>query len=506
MSDAPRPIRQVVIVGGGTAGWMSAAALANALGPAAIITLVESDQIGTIGVGEATIPPIRMFNQSLGIDENTFVRETFGTFKLGIQFVDWRRKGEAYFHPFGQYGADFDAVPLHQYWLHARQNGDKSDIADHCMAWVAASMGKFDQPIPDRRRVQSTFDYAYHFDATAYAAFLRRYAEARGVKRVEGKVNHVAVKGESGFIESVHLEDGQTIKGEFFVDCSGFRGLLIEQALRTGYEDWSHWLPANSAVAAPCEAPEDPIPYTRATAREAGWQWRIPLQHRIGNGYVFCNDYISDDDATETLMANLPGKATAEPRILRFTTGRRRKFWNANCVAIGLAAGFMEPLESTSIHLIQSGITRLLALFPDTSCDQGAQDEFNRITMLEYERIRDFLILHYCATERDDAPLWNYVRTMPIPDSLRYKIDQFRSYGRIVASDFELFQNPSWLAVYLGQGVDPERCTPLAAARASAVRSTEKLAGLRQVIREAANVMPTHQQYIDRFCSARSPV
>jgi len=505
MASDPRPVRQIVIVGGGTAGWMSAAALANALGPAAAVTLVESEQIGTVGVGEATIPPIKMFNRSLGIDENEFVRETYGTFKLGIQFVDWNRKGEAYFHPFGQYGADFDAVPLHNYWLYARKHGDQSDIGDHSMAWVAAREGKFDQPMPDRRRVQSTYDYAYHFDANAYARYLRRYSEARGVTRIEGKVNDVALKSDTGFIESVRLEDGRTIAGDLFIDCSGFRGLLIEQALRTGYEDWSHWLPANSAVAVPCESPEAPIPYTRSTAREAGWQWRIPLQHRIGNGYVFCSDYISDEAATEALMSNLPGSATAEPRLLRFTTGRRRKFWNGNCIAIGLSAGFMEPLESTSIHLIQSGITRLLALFPDTSCDRGAQDEYNRITSLEYERVRNFLILHYCATERDDAPLWNYVRTMPIPDTLRYKIDQFRSYGRIVASDLELFQNPSWLAVYLGQGVEPEHCGPLAEARAGTVKAMEKLAGLRQVIRDAAGIMPTHQQYIDRFCSARAP-
>ncbi len=504
MQAAPGQIERVVIVGGGTAGWMSAAALANALPEQVSITLVESDQIGTIGVGEATIPPIKLFNQSLGIDENTFLRETHGTFKLGIQFIDWGRKGDTYFHPFGKYGADFDAVPLHQYWLNERLQGDPTPVSDYSMAWAAASRGRFEHPIRDPRRVQSTYDYAYHFDAGAYAAFLRRHAEARGVTRVEGRVTGTRLHPGTGFIEAVTLDDGRTVAGDLFLDCSGFRGLLIEQALATGYEDWSAWLPANSAVAVPCEAPEDPIPYTRSTARDAGWQWRIPLQHRIGNGYVFCSDHVSDDEASATLMANLPGRATAGPRVLHFTTGRRNSFWNRNCVAIGLAAGFMEPLDSTSIHLIQSGITRLLALFPDKSCDSLARDEFNRITRIEYERVRDFLILHYCATRRDDTPFWNRVRTMPIPDSLQYRIDQFRTYGRIVADDLELFQNPSWLAVYTGQNIEPERCAPLAVQRAEAVQARQRLAGLRQVIAESAAAMPGHQAYINQHCSSQA--
>jgi tryptophan 7-halogenase len=505
LTSFPGPIERVAVIGGGTAGWMAAAALINQLGGVCEVILVESEEIGTVGVGEATIPPIRLFNQSLGIDENQFVSETYGSFKLGIQFIDWGRKGETYFHPFGPFGADFDGVPLHQYWLNARASGDTSDISDYSMAWAAASRGRFDQPIRDPRRVQSTYDYAYHFDAGAYARFLRRYAEAKGARRIEGKIATARLNSETGFVEKVLLQDGREVAADLFVDCSGFRGLLIEQALATGYEDWSHWLPANSAVAVPCKSAGPPLPYTRSTARAAGWQWRIPLQHRIGNGYVFCSSFLDDNAAADTLMANLDGDALAEPRFLRFVTGRRRKSWNKNVVAIGLASGFMEPLESTSIHLIQTGITRLLALFPDKSCDRLAAEEFNRITKLEYERIRDFLILHYHATDRRDAELWRYVSSMSVPDTLAYKIEQFSAYGRIVASDLELFQNPSWLAVYLGQHIVPQRCAPLATLRSGKVSAAERLAGLRQLIAATAETMPTHQAYIDKFCGARIP-
>ena len=495
-----RTLDKIIIVGGGSAGWMTAASLANSLRGSCEIMLVESEEIGVVGVGEATIPPIKIFNQKLGIDENDFVRATQGTFKLGIQFVDWAKKGHRYFHPFGEYGAPFDAVAVHHYWLQAHMNGDTTSLDDYSMAWVAAKNGRFDKPTRDPRMVQSTYDYAYHFDAVLYARFLRAYAEKRGVNRVEGKVVSTNLCADSGNINELVLENGERLSADFFVDCSGFRGLLIEGALETGYNDWTHWLPVDRAAAVPCEHGGEFTPYTRSTAREAGWQWRIPLQHRIGNGYVYCSEHISDEKAAETLLANLDGEALANPRLLRFTTGHRKKFWNKNCVAIGLSAGFMEPLESTSLHLIQSGITRLLALFPDKDLDPLAAQEYNRLTTLEYEATRDFLILHYKATEREDAPLWRYVRNMEIPDTLQYKIDHFKSAGRIVASEIELFRNPSWLAVFIGQLVWPEKYDALVDMRG--VDGPRMLESLNRVMGDAAGSMPSHQQYIDRYCKA----
>lgn len=499
-------IRRVLIVGGGTAGWMVAAALANATDRHCDIVLVESEQIGVVGVGEATIPPIKLFNQSLGIDENDFLKQTNGTFKLGIEFVDWVRPQQSYFHPFGKYGAEFDVVPLHHYWLKARQAGDESDLGDYSMAWVAARKGRFSKPIRDPRNVQSTFDYAYHFDAIQYGQYLRAYAEKRGVRRVEGKVVDVQLNAENGFIESVQLDDKQEIAADLFIDCSGFRGLLIEQALATGYEEWSHWLPCDRAVAVACEHQHQDIanhlsPYTRSTAKKAGWQWRIPLQHRVGNGYVYSSQYIDGDEAESELLASLESKALAEPRHLRFVTGRRKQFWNKNCVAIGLAAGFMEPLESTSIHLIQTAINRLLALFPDRNFSPLSQREFNRNTMAEYERVRDFLILHYHANQREEG-LWQYCANMSIPDELQYKIDHFRSHGRIVAEYFELFQNPSWLAVLMGQEIVPQAYDPLVDQR-SHIESERWLKSLRQVMEQTADAMPLHGDYVLQHCRAK---
>jgi tryptophan halogenase len=500
MTADDRSIRSIVIVGGGSAGWMTAAALANAAPRGCRITLIESEEIGTVGVGEATIPPIRTFNQMLGLDEAEFMRRTKGSFKLGIQFVNWSAKGSAYFHPFGTFGRNFDTVSMHHYWLEARRAGKAGSLDDYCMAWAAASTGKFAPPMTDPRHVLSTYDYAYHFDAGLYAAFLREYAEKRGVIRVEGKVAHVALRSDTGFVDAVHLDGGAQYAADLFIDCSGFRGLLIEGALETGYEDWTHWLPCDRAVAVPCESSPDFTPYTRSTARTAGWQWRIPLQHRTGNGHVYCSSYTDDASAADMLLSNLDGKPLAEPRFLRFMTGRRKKAWNKNVIAIGLSSGFLEPLESTSLHLIQAGIAKLLAFFPDRDFDPFVTDEFNRIGNNEVERIRDFLILHYHLNQRTDGELWRYCAQMPVPDSLRDKIAHFRRYGRLIQREFDLFGQASWLAVHVGQGNLPERPDPLLHHRQ--VNSIEWLSKLRTALVAAAGQLPTHREFINRHCRA----
>ncbi len=497
-SASSEALRKLVIVGGGSAGWMAAAAISNTVRGGCEIVLVESEEIGTVGVGEATIPYIRRFNADLGIDEATFIRETQGSFKLGIEFVNWTTDNHRYFHPFGTFGAEFDKVPLWQHWRKVHGEGQADALEEYSMCWGAAKAGRFEHPMTDRRNIRSTFDYAYHFDATLYARFLRRYAEARGVKRVEGRVGHVELDGETGFIESLTLEDGQTIAGDFFIDCTGFRGILIEQMLKTGYEDWSHWLPCDRAVAVPCETGGDGFtPYTRSTARPAGWQWRIPLQHRTGNGHVYSSRFMEQGTATDILMSNLDGPALAEPRHLQFTTGRRKRFWNRNCVAIGLSAGFMEPLESTSLHLIHIGIARFLALWPNRDASPLSAAEYNRLTGEEYEWIRDFLILHYHANSRTEGELWRYVREMEIPDNLAWKLEQFRHNGRLVSPGQELFTNPSWLAVLIGQDVMPERYDTLLDLRD--VDGAKYLAGIRNAIGEAAQVMPTHAEFVSRL-------
>ena len=496
-----RNIRKVVVLGGGSAGWMAAAALANALRGGCRVEVVESDEIGIVGVGEATIPPIRLFNHSLGLDEGEFVAKTQGSFKLGIEFVGWGKEGHRYFHPFGPYGAEFDAVPLHQYWLKERKAGRAGPLDDYSMAWALASRGRFAPPSPDKRLVQSTYDYAYHFDAGLYGRHLRTYAEAKGAARTEGKVVDVRLDGESGHVEALTLADGRIVEGDLFIDCSGFRSLLLGGELDVPYRDWRQWLPCDRAMAVPCAHGGVFTPYTRSTARAAGWQWRIPLQHRVGNGYVYSSAHISDDEAAGTLLANLDGAPVADPRPLRFTPGRREVTWSRNVVALGLAAGFLEPLESTSLHLVQSGITRLLALWPDRDFDPLAAAEYNRITAEEYERIRDFIILHYKLTERTDAELWRYCGAMPVPEPLQYKIDQFRAGGRIVSTGAELFQNPSWLAVHIGQLNTPERCDPLVDERTE-VDAPRLLEGLRRSMAEVAETMPSHATFIDRHCRA----
>jgi tryptophan halogenase len=492
-------VRDIVIVGGGTAGWMAAAILARRLARGfGAIQVVESADIGIIGVGEATIPPIRLFNNALGIEENEFLRKTRGTIKLGIEFRNWSKPGREYFHPFGAHGTRLEQVSLHQDWLKLRHVGDTSSFEEYSLNTVAARLGRVSAATDDS--LSPVFAYAYHFDAALYAGYLRSYAEARGVERLEGKVVDVELRAEDGFIRALRLQDGRRLEADLFIDCSGFRGLLIEQALKTGYEDWTHWLPCDRAVAVPCESAGSLTPFTRSTARAAGWQWRIPLQHRIGNGYVYCSRFIGDDEAAATLLANLDGKAQAEPRFLRFTTGRRKKFWNKNCIALGLASGFLEPLESTSIHLIQKGLTHLLNLFPNRECAPTVVDEFNRLAIGEYERIRDFIILHYKATARDDAPLWKYCRSMDIPETLAYKIRQFTGSGRVVKYGGDLFASPNWIAVFMGQEIWPERYDTLVDQRDVATLRAN-LERVRETLHRAAEAAPLHETYLAEHCA-----
>ena len=496
-----RRLRRIVIVGGGSAGWMAAASLADATQGSVDIELIESEEIGIVGVGEATIPPIKQYLSGLGIEEKAFVQATQATFKLGIEFIDWLREGEHYFHPFGNYGIGFDLVAVHQYWLRAHLSGDPTPLGDYSMATVAALRGRFARPSSDPRNLLSTFDYAYHFDAVLFARLLRTYAETRGVCRIEGKVVDASRDDRRGFLKEIVLADGRRVGGDFFIDCSGFASVLLGRQMGVGYHDWRSLLPCDRAVAIPCEIGGERPPLTRSTAREAGWQWRIPLQHRIGNGYVFASDYLSEDEAAAALLATLEGAPIGDIRTLRFTTGRRHSFWAGNCLALGLAAGFMEPLESTSLHLVQSGITRFLALFPDCDCDPVSADEYDRLTIEEYERIRDFLVLHYFANCRSEGELWRRCRAMKLPDELQWRLDHFRTAGRIVSPGPELFHNPSWLAVLVGQGVIPVGYDPLIDLR-SQVDAAGRLASLRTIIAEVAAQMPHHEEWLKTVVSS----
>ena len=497
-------IERIIIVGGGTAGWMAAAALSRIrAGSPVEITLIESESIGTVGVGEATIPPFVGFNDLLGISEAEMLSAVGGTFKLGIQFENWGKLGDSYIHPFGAYGYTMGGISFHHVWHRMMGAGDKRPIQVFNLETMAAYFGKFARTEDYARDDLPPVNYAYHLDAGRYAAFLRKFAETRGVARHEGKVADVQLDGETGFVTGVTLDDGRAFAGDLFIDCSGFRGLLIEQALNTGYDDWSHYLPCNRAVALPCQREDGspPPPFTRATAHAAGWQWQVPLQHRNGNGHVYCSAYMEDQQALDILLGNISGKPQAEPNWLRFVTGRRKKFWNKNVVALGLAAGFMEPLESTSIHLINTGIDKLISLLSLDGITQVQEDTFNRLTGREYARIRDFLILHYNATERTDTDFWNYVRTMPVPDSLTEKVELFKANGQIFREEDELFTETSWAAVMMGQGIQMGGHNAMADAL-DPVKTATEVNEMEQSIRYLVQHMPGHGDYLARYCPA----
>jgi tryptophan halogenase len=488
-------IERLVILGGGTAGWMTAAALAKSLGTTVAITLLESDAIGTVGVGEATIPTIHWFNQLIGLDEAAFMAATKASFKLGIEFVDWAAPGTRYFHPFGRFGIDVGQVPFHQRWLRAGRDGATPPLSAFSLAGRLAAENRFARPVDDPRSILSTLGYAYHFDASLYAAHLRGLAEAAGVVRREGRLERVERDGESGFVTALVTDSGERLAGDLFIDCSGFRAMLIGETLASPFEDWSHWLPCDRAVAVPCARVAETTPYTRSTLRPAGWQWRIPLQHRTGNGYVYASDFVSDDEATATLLANLDGAPLAEPRLLRFKAGFRRAAWRANVVAIGLSSGFLEPLESTSIHLIQSGIAKLISLFPDTDCDPLLARRFNTLFGADMDGIKDFLILHYHATHGHEAPLWRHTRAMALPDSLVETEAHYRRSGRVVIDTDALFREASWLAVLNGQGVHAHGHAPIADT-VDAVGNRKLLGDIEAVIARAVPRQPSHDAAI----------
>lgn len=490
-SQSPKKQR-IVIAGGGTAGWMAAAAFTRILGRQVDVTLVESSDIGTVGVGEATIPTLVFFHKLLKINEQEFLAATNGTFKLGINFENWKQQGEDYLHAFGVTGKDCWAAGFQHFWLRGLNESLSSGFGDYCLERVAAEAGKFAH-LPN-----NGLNYAFHIDATLYAQFLRELAEKEGLRRIDATIDDVTVRESDGFIQSLTLNNGEVVEGDLFIDCTGFRGLLIEQTLHTGYEDWSHWLPCDSAVAVQTESTQAPIPYTRCIAHEAGWQWRIPLQHRVGNGLVYCSKYLKDDDAITKLLGNIEGKPLNDPRVIHFRTGRRRKQWHRNCIALGLASGFLEPLESTSIHLIQQGIVRLLRMFPHEQISQCDVDEFNRQADFDIEHIRDFIILHYHVTERTDSPFWRHCRQMDVPPSLAQRIKLFKETGRVFREGNELFDD-SWQQVMIGQGLMPQGYHPIVD-----TMSKQELAHLldqiKVSIQRTVERLPTHEQYLRQYC------
>jgi tryptophan halogenase len=495
--SAQAGLRQIVILGGGTAGWMTAAALARALEGRIAIRVVESDAIGTIGVGESTIPMIRKFNAALGIDEDEFVRATGATFKLGIEFRDWGRIGERYMHGFGRLGQDLATLPFYQYWLRMRHAGSDLDLASFSINQAAARAHRFMRADTSHGNSPlAEITHAFHLDAGLYARYLRTYSERLGVVRTEGRVAETLLTPENGHVAALRLDSGEVVQGDLFIDCSGMRAVLIGDAMDVPFEAWDHWLPCDRAWAVPCARAAELPPYTIATARPAGWQWRIGLQHRTGNGHVYASRFMDDDAARTILLNNLDGEPLDQPRQLRFQAGRRERTWVKNVVAIGLSGGFLEPLESTSIHMIQTAIARLLDFFPDTAFEQKDIDAFNREGRFEAERIRDFLILHYHATARNDTPFWDYVRTMPVPDTLQAKIGLYRSRGRILRDANELFAEVAWLQVLEGQGIGAGGYHALAALRDES-EIAGYLAEIASVIQQCAEVMPAHAQFVD---------
>ncbi|MCY7296431.1 tryptophan halogenase family protein [Alteromonas sp. a30] len=491
-------VKKVVIVGGGTAGWMSAALLKKVIGPVIDIELVESEQIGTVGVGEATIPPIQNVNAVLGINEAEFLKETQGTIKLAIKFENWRTQGESYYHTFGAAGKSFAFCHFHHFWRRANMLGEPYSFWEYDLNYLCAEAGKFAKinakdPILD-------LDYAYHFDASLYGQYLRKLSEKMGVVRTEGLIDKVKQDETSGFITALKLKDGREITGDLFIDCSGFKGLLTQQTLGTGYDDWSHLLPCDRALAVPSERFENTLPYTRSIAHKAGWQWRIPLQHRNGNGLVYCSRYYSDDEAADLLLSNLESKATGDPSLIHFRTGRRRKQWNKNVVAVGLASGFLEPLESTSIHLIQTAIVRLIHLFPHHGIYQSNIKEYNKLSKLEFEQIRDFLVLHYHVNERQDSQFWKDMQQLEIPDSLQQKIQLFRESGALLRDQNDLFSESSWLQVMMGQGITPKDYHPIAEQPSEAALK-DMLASIRKVKLDPIAKLPTHDAFLQQYCA-----
>lgn len=490
-------IKDVVIVGGGTAGWLAAAAIGKIYQGKVRVTLLESDAIGTVGVGEATIPTMIAFHKLIGIPEKEMMQQTNATFKLGINFKNWGEIGEDYIHSFGQVGRIFWAGEFQHFWARAKKLGDNSHFGAYCLEHEAARAGKFaisENPV---------LNYAFHFDAGLYAKYLRGFSEALGVVRKEGKVVRVEQDPDSGFIKSLHLESNEIMEGDFFIDCTGFRGLLIEETLHTGYENWQHWLPCDSALAVQTAKVAPATAYTSSAAHEFGWQWRIPLQNRTGNGVVFSSAFAKRDWAERTLTTNLDGEMLTDPRLIQFKTGRRKTVWNKNCVALGLASGFLEPLESTSIHMVTSGLIRLLRLFPLRGMQPVLVEEFNRQSREEAESIRDFIILHYHATRRKDSAFWNYVRTMPVPDTLRHRIEMFTESGMIFLGGDELFRTNGWTQVLIGQGFSPKNYQPIVD-NMSDEEFKAYMTGFRNHVNRNLALLPSHEEFIARYCAIKS--
>ena len=488
-----KPKTKVVIAGGGTAGWMAAAAIGRTLGNVVDCTLIESDAIGTVGVGEATIPTLLTYSRLLGIDEAEFMKAVSGTFKLGISFENWTDVGHRYLHSFGITGQDHWSAGFQHFWKRGRVMGQAEEFGDYCLELVAAERNRFAH-LPNLG-----LNYAYHIDSSAFATFLRTMAERHGVKRKEGKIAEVR-RAPNGDLSSILIDDGTELEGELFIDCTGFRALLMGETLGVGYDDWTHWLPCDRAIAVQTESVREPVPYTRAIAHDAGWRWQIPLQHRTGNGVVFSSRYMSEDQGMDHLLSSVDGKTVSDPRVIHFRTGTRRSHWHRNCVAVGLSSGFIEPLESTSIHLIQRSIIRLIRMFPQNGISETDRDEFNAQTFYELEHIRDFIILHYNLTNRTDTEFWRHVRSMDVPESLTHRLDMFRETGRVFRENDQLFAENSWTQVMLGQGLEPQSYHPMAD-QMDDDELVRLLAHIRENVEKTVAALPSHKSYIDSFCA-----